>query len=128
MGVAHTHFSEEKITEFYRGFKQDCPEGKLTPAAFLSIYSKCLPKLNAKKFCEHIFGTFDVDNNGLIDFKEFLLAIDVTSSGSPEKKLSWAFRTSDSVPGEESEGDIQEDGQKFRWKSDEGRICTDMFS
>ena len=33
-----------------------------------------------------------MDNNGLIDFKEFLLAIDVTSSGSPEKKLSWAFR------------------------------------
>ena len=28
--VAHTQFSEEKITEWYRGFKQDCPEGKLT--------------------------------------------------------------------------------------------------
>merc|ERR1712062_556878 len=103
---------------------RDCPSS----AAFLSIYSKCFPKLNAKKFCEHVFRTFDTDQNGFIDFKEFLLAIDVTSSGSPEKKLSWAFRTSDSVPGEESEGDIQEDGQKFRWKSDEGRICTDMFS
>merc|ERR1712062_892795 len=70
---------------------RDCPSS----AAFLSIYSKCFPKLNAKKFCEHIFRTFDVDNNGLIDFKEFLLAIDVTSSGSPEKKLSWAFRMYD---------------------------------
>merc|ERR1712062_764763 len=70
---------------------RDCPSS----AAFLSIYSKCFPKLNAKKFCEHVFRTFDTDQNGFIDFKEFLLAIDVTSSGSPEKKLSWAFRMYD---------------------------------
>ena len=37
--------------------------------------------------------TFDTDKNGFIDFKEFLLAVDVTSGTSPEKKLSWAFRS-----------------------------------
>jgi len=91
----HTQFSEDQITEWYRGFKQDCPEGRLTPSAFLAIYSKCFPKINAKRFCEHVFRTFDTDKNGFIDFKEFLLAIDVTSSGSAEKKLSWAFRMYD---------------------------------
>ena len=35
---------------------------------------------------------FDLDGNGFLDFKEFLLAIHVTSSGSTEEKLSWAFR------------------------------------
>ena len=34
----------------------------------------------------------DRDKNGFIDFKEFLLAIDVTSAGTPEEKLKWAFR------------------------------------
>ena len=36
--------------------------------------------------------TFDRDKNNFIDFKEFLLAIDVTSGGSPKEKLQWAFR------------------------------------
>ena len=48
---------------------------------------------NAEEFCCHVFRTFDSDNNGFIDFKEFLLAIDVTSAGSPEQKLNWAFRS-----------------------------------
>ena len=39
-----------------------------------------------------IYRTFDTDKNGSIDFKEFLLAIDVTSNGCPEEKLNWAFR------------------------------------
>ena len=34
-----------------------------------------------------------MDKNGFVDFKEFLLAIDVTSTGTPEEKLQWAFRS-----------------------------------
>merc|ERR1712176_649047 len=70
---------------------KDCPEGKLNPPMFIKIYSKCFPQGNAGEFCKHVFRTFDSDKNGTIDFKEFLLAIDVTSSGSPEEKLNWAF-------------------------------------
>ena len=44
-----------------------------------------------------MFRTFDSDNNGFIDFTEFLLAIDVTSAGSPEQKLNWAFRSIDMI-------------------------------
>ena len=78
--------------EWYKGFISDCPNGKLTPSAFVKIYSQCFPSGNARDFCDHIFRTFDTDGNGYIDFKEFLLAISVTSSGSPEEKLNWAFR------------------------------------
>merc|ERR1711890_34298 len=39
----HTRYDEGTITEWYRGFKQDCPDGRLTPGAFVKIYSKCFP-------------------------------------------------------------------------------------
>lgn len=36
-----------------------------------------------------------VDNSGKIDFKEFLQAINITSQGTPDKKLEMAFRMYD---------------------------------
>merc|ERR1712241_1517012 len=87
----NTHYDEDTINEWYKGFKQDCPNGHLDSVSFMKIYSKCFPSGNAGEFCDHVFRTFDVDKNGTIDFTEFLLAIDVTSAGSPEEKLNWAF-------------------------------------
>jgi len=91
----NTRYDEAEIKEWYKGFKQDCPDGHLTREAFMKIYSKCFTGGSAQDFCDHVFRTFDSDKNGFIDFKEFLLAIDVTSSGTPEQKLNWAFRMYD---------------------------------
>ncbi|ERL87351.1 hypothetical protein D910_04746 [Dendroctonus ponderosae] len=92
---SHTRYDESTIKEWYKGFKQDCPNGRLTPAKFVDMYKMFFPSGNAEEFCDHVFRTFDMDKNGYIDFKEFLLAIDVTSSGTPEEKLKWAFRMYD---------------------------------
>merc|ERR1712215_11031 len=87
----NTSYDKDTICDFYKGFMADCPEGKLTPTMFCEIYGKCFPTGNAKEFCKHLFRTFDIDKNGVIDFKEFLVSINITSSGSPEQKLNWAF-------------------------------------
>ena len=78
--------------EWYAGFLQDCPNGKLTPGTFIEMYKMFFPSGDAEKFCQNVFRTFDADKSGTIDFKEFLMAIDVTSAGTPREKLLWAFR------------------------------------
>ena len=78
--------------EWYAGFLQDCPSGKLTPQTFIDMYKMFFPSGDAEKFCQNVFRTFDADKSGTIDFKEFLMAIDVTSAGTPREKLLWAFR------------------------------------
>jgi len=93
--VKHTKYNEDTIQEWYKGFRIDCPDGKLTASSFRKIYTKCFPSGNVNEFCDHVFRTFDTDKNGFIDFKEFLLAIDVTSTGTPEEKLEWAFNMYD---------------------------------
>ena len=94
-----------------RGFKQDCPDGQLSKDKILEMYSMILPAGNAKVFVDQIFRIFDKDGNGSIDFKvwssrcegwscdccvqEFMMATDMTASGSPEEKLRWAFKMYD---------------------------------
>merc|ERR1712154_194632 len=89
--IDHTKYNEQTILEWHKGFRLDCPDGKLTAASFRKIYRKCFPSENMEEFSDHVFRTFDKDKNGFIDFKEFLQAIDITSTGSPEEKLEWAF-------------------------------------
>ena len=78
--------------EWHAGFIQDCPNGKLTLKTFVDMYTMFFPSGDAQKFCENVFRTFDADKSGHIDFKEFLMAIDVTSAGTPREKLLWAYR------------------------------------
>ncbi|KAL3868848.1 hypothetical protein ACJMK2_041605 [Sinanodonta woodiana] len=74
---------------------RDCPDGLLSETKFLEVYSTFFPSGNPKKFCEHVFRSFDGDHSGKIDFREFLLAINITSGGTVEQKLDWAFKMYD---------------------------------
>ncbi|KAI8430706.1 hypothetical protein MSG28_000894 [Choristoneura fumiferana] len=131
----HTSYDETTIKEWYKGFKQDCPNGRLTPAKFVDMYKMFFPSGNAVEFCDHVFRTFDMDKNGYIDFKEFLQAIHVTSSGTPEEKLKWAFRMYD-VDGngvidiQEMTKIVQERAKNIFAKMDEnndGQLTQDEF-
>merc|ERR1712227_759523 len=90
-----TDLDKSTIEEWYEGFLKDCPSGELSKEKFIAMYSKIFPSGNAENFSQNIFRTFDTNNSGTVDFREFMLALHVTSKGSPEEKLSLAFRMYD---------------------------------
>ena len=92
---SYTSYDEATIKEMHKSFIIDCPTGQLTPDKFIDLYKMFIWRGDAEQYCEHVFRTFDTDQNGVIDFEEFLLAMYVTSAGTAEEKLTWAFRMYD---------------------------------
>lgn len=90
--VSHTKFSDVEILNWFKGFRKEVPNGHLSKSHLTNLFRKVFEDGNAQTFTNHIFRIFDKDNNGFLDFKEFLMAIDVTSCQTFIDKMTWAFR------------------------------------
>lgn len=90
--LRRTKFTRHDILNWWYGFLADCPTGRLDKKKFIEVYQHRYQNGKAKKFCDHVFRTFNPDKKtGAIDFEHFMCAIDITLNGSSDEKLQWAF-------------------------------------
>lgn len=87
----NTKFTEEELSTWYQSFLKECPSGRITRREFESIYSKFFPDSDPKAYAQHVFRSFDANSDGTLDFKEYVIALHMTTAGKPTQKLEWAF-------------------------------------
>ncbi|CAF1153639.1 unnamed protein product [Rotaria sp. Silwood1] len=91
MLTTNTKFTENEIREWHVSFTRDCPTGGIDKKKFIEFYKQFYPNGKADNYCKYAFNTFDTNNDGTIDFQEFLLAIAATSQGDLDARLGTVF-------------------------------------
>ena len=86
---------ETQVRESFDAFIAEHPNGKMKPKDFREMMSKALPKKDASKMEKHVFRIYDANNDGYIDFTEFMLIFFIMSDGAPEEVLTKIFRVFD---------------------------------
>ncbi|CAF1000865.1 unnamed protein product [Rotaria sordida] len=87
----NTEYTEKDIQEWHDDFLRSSPTGELNKKQFIDMYKKFYRNRNADAYCSLVFSTFDTNDDGMIDFNEFLLAVAATFQGSLDDRLDVAF-------------------------------------
>lgn len=87
--------SEDEIQCCYKTYQESRRSNKeLTKEEFMKVYSG-LFQCETTEFAEHVFRTFDLNNDGTVNFQEFLLGLCFSGSKDAETKITWAFKVYD---------------------------------
>ena len=58
-----------------------------------SQFALLLPAgVGRQHFIDQVFKTLDLDGDGFLNFKEYVLALDLVDAKTTEAKLKWAFK------------------------------------
>jgi len=106
---------EVQVKEAFNAFLVEHPKGKMKPKDFSEMMTKAMPKKDASKMEKHVFRIYDSNNDGYIDFIEFMLIFHIMSDGTPEEVLDKIFRVFD----------VNSDGSIT--KKEMARLIKDMY-
>ncbi len=88
---SNTKYSEAELCTWYQSFLKECPSGKISKQQFEGIYASFFPNADPTEYARHVFRSFDTNADGTLDFKEYIVALHLTSGGKTLQKLEWAF-------------------------------------
>uniref|UniRef100_H2Y667 EF-hand domain-containing protein n=1 Tax=Ciona savignyi TaxID=51511 RepID=H2Y667_CIOSA len=90
-----TNFSKEELKKCYDDFKQKTANGKMDRTKFEDFYRTFFEQDPEMKFVDHLFRTFDFNNDGYVNFREFVCGLSIATRGTPDEKLTWTFNVYD---------------------------------
>lgn len=114
--IEKTQATREDVEAYYSNFIQTYPDGKIDKKGFREMMQKCFPDQDIEKLESHIFRMYDINNDGKIDFREFMIVLTVISKGTPQENLEQIFRIFD----------VNNDGSVS--KKELYRIVKDLYS
>merc|ERR1711892_1272460 len=112
-----------QVKEAFDAFVTEHPNGRMKPKDFKTMMSQALPKKDAGKMEKHVFRAYDTNNDGYIDFVEFMVIFYIMSDGAPEDVLGKIFRVFDV----NSDGTITKKELTRLIKDEDGKVSLDEF-
>ena len=124
--LINTSFSEQAIIGWHKVFRRNTGNtGFLSQTQFLALYAKFFPNSEAREYVSHVFRAYGKSRNGAgknddyqLGFREYVLAIHETKSGSEEARLKRAFLMFDV----EKRGVVEEKDVAEVYKSTSGML------
>merc|ERR1711862_484796 len=90
--VKTSGMTEKDVKDAFDSFVAEHPNGKMKPKDFRQIMSSALPKKDASKMEKHVFRIYDANNDGHVDFVEFMVVYTIMAGGSETEILTKIFR------------------------------------
>ncbi|XP_026054450.1 guanylyl cyclase-activating protein 1-like [Carassius auratus] len=81
--------------QWYRKFMTECPSGQLTFYEFKKFFGLKNLSETSNEYVTTMFRTFDMNDDGCIDFMEYVAALSLVLKGGVQQKLRWYFKLYD---------------------------------
>lgn len=99
--LKNSSFSRQEILDWHAAFTQAVPAGMMTYEAYQRLVLALVFRRGPEKFescgaqlMHHLdlsFRQYDIDGDHRITFREFLLGMSISTKGTFEEKIAWAF-------------------------------------
>ncbi|NXN39332.1 GUC1C protein, partial [Rhinoptilus africanus] len=84
-----------ELHHYYSKFMRECPSGQLSLHEFKKLLGLQGLDQQGDIYIKRVFDIFDLNQDGFIDFLEFIAAINLVIRGKIDQKLKWYFKLYD---------------------------------
>jgi len=113
--VATSKMTRQQVKSAFSHFITENPDGRISHQAFRDMLKSALVDTDSDKMEGHVFRIYDLNNDGHIDFVEFMIIYSIMAGGTPAEILAKIFRLFD----------VNSDGLITREEME--RLVTDMY-